>query len=134
MITKRGFLMGLICAPAIVRSASLMPVYVPPLILYGRSGYDDTEALQAWADGKRRVLWGDGRVVGRCITGYTFQIGAKGVPLYIRGDNQVMLMNCIFAIAYENQSRPVRPWGALVGPNVVLTGAQNPSSKKLPAV
>jgi hypothetical protein len=71
MTTRRGFLGAMLAAaaaPAIVRAASLMPIWVPPapkiltlaeahamdverMILWGDGIHDDTEALQAIING-----------------------------------------------------------------------------------
>jgi hypothetical protein len=69
---RRSFLAGLLAAPAIVRASSLMPLYVPPLVLYGDGIHDDTQALSAALTGKR-VSWADGRpVVGALVSGGAF--------------------------------------------------------------
>jgi len=59
MTTRRGFLATILAtaaAPALVRAESLMPIYVPPpprlLTLWGDLLHDDTDAIQAIADGK----------------------------------------------------------------------------------
>jgi hypothetical protein len=52
MIHRRNLFLGLLAAPAVVRASSLMPIYAPPLVLYGDGVHDDTEALQAYLDGK----------------------------------------------------------------------------------
>ena len=60
MTTRRGFLGALLAAamaPAIVKSSSLMPIYVPKiilpqgLVLWGDGMHDDTVALQALISG-----------------------------------------------------------------------------------
>jgi len=97
MLKRRGFLLGVMAAPAIVRSASLMPLYVPPsIILYADGVHDDTRALQAWVDGDKRVIWADRREVGSRIFGQRFLIGAGGTPLYIRGNQYKVLDGCEF--------------------------------------
>jgi hypothetical protein len=69
---RRSFLAGLLAAPAIVRASSLMPLYVPPLVLYGDGIHDDTQALSAALTGER-VRWADGRpVVGALVSGGAF--------------------------------------------------------------
>ena len=55
MRQRRQFILGVIAscgAPAIGRA-------VPPLVLWGDGIHDDTEAFQAWHDGKA-VYWADG--------------------------------------------------------------------------
>ncbi len=70
-MTRRGFLKAMLvaaAAPAIVRAESLMPIYVPKIIvpgdtiLWGDGVHDDTMALQALIDGKK-VWTPDGRVI-----------------------------------------------------------------------
>jgi hypothetical protein len=69
---RRSFLAGLLAAPAIVRASSLMPLYVPSLVLYGDGIHDDTLALSAALTGER-VRWADGRpVVGALVSGGAF--------------------------------------------------------------
>ena len=55
-ITRRSFIGALIAsaaAPAIIRAESLMPIYVPQLVLYGDGIHDDHDALQGLMDGRR---------------------------------------------------------------------------------
>ena len=61
MTTRRGFLGAMLAAamaPAIVKASSLMPIYVPKiilptgLVLWGDGVHDDSIALQALIDGK----------------------------------------------------------------------------------
>ena len=68
-MNRRGFLGAMLAAaasPAIVRASSLMPIYTPPLVLWGDGIHDDTAALQALMDGKKvkRLFPGVAEAVG----------------------------------------------------------------------
>lgn len=56
MISRRGFLKSILAlgaGPAIVRLGSLMPLYIPSLILWGDGKHDDADAINALLAGKR---------------------------------------------------------------------------------
>jgi hypothetical protein len=96
MIQRRGFLLGLLAAPAIVRASSLMPIYVPPLIFYGDAIHDDTEALQAWVSGDRRIRRTDGRPLTRHLDSESMLVNGT-----IRIDQKAafIITNCHFVRA-----------------------------------
>ena len=102
MTTRRGFLAAILAtaaAPAIVRPASLMPIYVPPaprlLTLWGDGVHDDAPALQALFNGKRvydalqrRECGGSSYVA---LAGGTYRLASS---LYLPEDLSLSLTNC----------------------------------------
>jgi hypothetical protein len=70
-MNRRGFLGSILAAgaaPSIVSAGSLMQIWTPANFLAFDGVKDDTEALLAWADG-RRTFGPDGRLVGLHIQG-----------------------------------------------------------------
>ena len=105
MTNRRGFLGAMLAAsmaPAIVRASSLMPIFVPKIIvpkfvLWGDGIRDDTLALQALIDGKE-VIRHDGSTFTRTLTNAIFLSNgtyAISAPIIFKGDGHTM-KNCHF--------------------------------------
>jgi hypothetical protein len=99
--TRRGFLgavLALAAAPAIVKASSLMPIYVPKLVLWGDGVTDDSAALQAFIGGSPIIYNGsilralDGHIrlpAGEfLLASAPLQINGSG--LHIAGNNTTL--------------------------------------------
>lgn len=94
---RRSFIQGFTALSLLGVSGMIYPpkksVSKPQHVLYGDGKHDDTEALQAWFDGKD-VYWANGRIVNNIIKYKEFRITDT---LYITEHNfhRNILTHCV---------------------------------------
>jgi hypothetical protein len=129
MTTRRGFLGAMLAAaaaPAIIRPASLMPIYIPKpriLTLWGDGIHDDTAALQALIDGER-VIGLDGRPMAGMLAGGVYRLTDT---LVFDPGTSVVMLDTHFLAQEIPEGRPALHFGdggrnTLIGPRVELRG------------
>jgi hypothetical protein len=97
ILTRRNLLRGLVAAPAIIAIDRLMPVKAWALpILYGDGIHDDTDALQAFMDGRPFVTAPHhGMVVRDGYLGYGHFKVSRTLRAHEDGPS-TLITNCLF--------------------------------------